>query len=167
MVKSEAKKFMEEVMIIEKRQPQQLIGDITTGYRYVDTDTAERIAEAKRRKDEVDAMRYSLITDTLKTELNKVYGTAAYEKEKDLAMAICKKFLGTNKSKSNYCDIFDKWIPEEKVVEEKEEKPIGIALGKYALEHDMNPSTLRKMCREGKIPANKINGMWYIKSIEE
>lgn len=297
-------------MMIEKRQSQRLIGDITTGYRYVDTDTAERIAEAKRRKDEVDAMRYSLITDTLKTELNKVYGTAAYEKEekiymlytkmpnlekfcnendiywsidvdcfnptseersylyhfihrptnlklnwkfedyqlrsrcvfmfedniiktlinkfhlvekenktmnyeqmyvrgslfgkrnaeiknvifngpctivqwsdgdktivkcenedfdkeKGLAMAICKKFLGTNKSKSNYYDIFDKWIPEEKIVEEEEEKPIGIALGKYALEHDMNSSTLRKMCREGRIPAYKINRMWYIKSIEE
>ena len=43
---------MEEIMMIEKRQSQRLIGDITTGYRYVDTDTAERIAEAKRRKDE-------------------------------------------------------------------------------------------------------------------
>ena len=309
MLKSEAKKFMEEVMMIEKRQSQRLIGDITTGYRYVDTDTAERIAEAKRRRDEVDAMNYSLITDTLKTELNKVYGTAAYEteqinmlytkmpnlekfcnendiywsidvdclnptseersylyrfmhkptnlklnwkfedyqlrsrcvfmfedniiktlinkfhlvekenktmnyeqmyvrgslfgkrnaeiknvifngpctivqwsdgdktivkcenedfdKEKGLAMAICKKFLGTNKSKSNYYDIFDKWIPEEKVVEEEKEKPIGIALGKYALEHDMNPSTLRKMCREGKIPAIKINDKWYICMNEE
>ena len=297
-------------MMIEKRQSQRLIGDITTGYRYVDTDTAERIAEAKRRKDEVDAMRYLLITDTLKTELNKVYGTAAYEKEKKiymlytkmpnlekfcnendiywsidvdcfnptseersylyhfihrptnlklnwkfedyqlrsrcvfmfedniiktlinkfhlvekenktmnyeqmyvrgslfgkmnaeiknvifngpctivqwsdgdktivkcenedfdkekgLAMAICKKFLGTNKSKSNYNDVFKKWIPEEKVVEEEEEKPIGIALSLYAKKNHMNPSTLRKMCREGKIPANKINGMWYIKSIEE
>ena len=309
MIKSEAKKFMEEIMMIEKRQSQRLIGDITTGYRYVDTDTAERIYEAKRRKDEVDAMRYSLITDTLKTELNKIYGTAVYEKEKiymlytkmpnlekfcnendiywsidvdclnptteersylyhfihrptnlklnwkfedyqlrsrcifmfedniirtlinkfhlikkenktmnyeqmyvrgslfgkknaeiknvifngpctivqwsdgdktivkcenedfdkekGLAMAICKKFLGTNKSKSNYYDIFDKWIPEEKVVEEEKEKPIGIALSRYALKHGMNPSTLRKMCREGKIPAIKINGMWYIKSIEE
>ena len=309
MIKSEAKKFMEEIMMIEKQQSQRLIGDITTGYRYVDTDTAERIYEAKRRKDEVDAMRYSLITDTLKTELNKIYGTAVYEKEqihmlytkmpnlekfcnendiywsidvdclkptteersylyhfihrptnlklnwkfedyqlrsrcvfmfedniirtlinkfhliekenktmnyeqmyvrgslfgtkkfeiknvifngpctivqwsdgdktivkcenedfdkeKGLAMAICKKFLGTNKTKSNYNDIFKKWIPEEKVVEEEKEKPIGIALSKYALKHGMNPSTLRKMCREGKIPAIKINGMWYIKSIEE
>ena len=90
-----------------------------------------------------------------------------FDKEKGLAMAICKKFLGTNKTKSNYNDIFKKWIPEEKTIEEEKEKPIGIALGKYALKHHMNPSTLRKMCREGKIPAIKINGMWYIKSIEE
>lgn len=33
-----------------------------------------------------------------------------FDKEKGLAMAIAKKFLGTNKSKSNYNDIFKKWI---------------------------------------------------------
>ncbi len=33
-----------------------------------------------------------------------------FDKEKGLAMAISKKFLGTNKSKSNYNDIFKKWI---------------------------------------------------------
>ena len=296
-------------MKIQESKPQKLIGDITTGYQYVDTDTAERIAEAKRRRDKVDAMHYSLLTDTLKTQLNKVYGIEAYEKErihmlytkmpnlekfcnendiywsidvdcfnpttekrsylyhfihrptnlklnwkfedyllrsryvfmfednvikmlinkfhlvekenktmnyeqmyvngslfgtkkfeiknvifngpctivqwsdgdktivkcenedfdkeKGLAMAICKKFLGTNKSKSNYNDIFKKWIPEEKVVEEEKEKPIGIALGRYALKHDMNPSTLRKMCREGKIPAIKIDNKWYICMNEE
>lgn len=309
---------MEEVMKIQESKPQKLIGDITTGYRYVDTDTAEQIAEAKRRRDKVDAMRYSLLTDTLKTQLNKVYGRAQllanteieaygkekiymlytkmpnlekfcnendiywsidvdcfnptaeersylyyfihrptnlklnwkfedyqlrsrcvfmfedniirtlinkfhliekenktmnyeqmyvrgslfgkknaeiknvifngpctivqwsdgdktivkcenedFDKEKGLAMAICKKFLGTNKSKSNYYDIFDKWIPEEKVVEEEKEKPIGIALSRYALKHGMNPSTLRKMCREGKIPAIKINDKWYICMNEE
>lgn len=35
-----------------------------------------------------------------------------YDKEKGLAMAIAKKALGTNKSKSNYCDIFEKWCKE-------------------------------------------------------
>ena len=33
--------------------------------------------------------------------------------EKGLAMAIAKKALGTNKSGSNYYDIFKKWLPEE------------------------------------------------------
>ena len=33
-----------------------------------------------------------------------------FDKEKGLAMAIAKRFLGTNKSKSNYYDIFKKWI---------------------------------------------------------
>ena len=36
-----------------------------------------------------------------------------FDKEKGLAMAIVKKFFGTNESKSNYNDIFKKWIPEE------------------------------------------------------
>lgn len=37
--------------------------------------------------------------------------------EKGLAMAIAKKALGTNKSGSNYYDIFKKWLP--KIEEEK------------------------------------------------
>lgn len=37
----------------------------------------------------------------------------AFDREKGLAMAIAKKVLGTNPSKSNYYDIFKKWIPEE------------------------------------------------------
>lgn len=35
-----------------------------------------------------------------------------YDEEKGLAMAISKKFLGTNKSGSNYYDIFKKWLPD-------------------------------------------------------
>lgn len=35
-----------------------------------------------------------------------------FDKEKGLAMAVAKKFLGTNKSKSNYMDIFKEWIRE-------------------------------------------------------
>lgn len=33
-----------------------------------------------------------------------------FDPEKGLAMAIAKKFMGTNESKSNYCDIFKKYI---------------------------------------------------------
>lgn len=47
--------------------------------------------------------------------------------EKGLAMAITKKAFGTNKSGSNYYDIFKKWLPkaeEEEVTEEKVEKPV-------------------------------------------
>lgn len=36
-----------------------------------------------------------------------------FDKEKGIAMAISKKFMGTNKSKSNYCDIFKQWCSEE------------------------------------------------------
>lgn len=35
-----------------------------------------------------------------------------FDKEKGLAMAICKKVLGTNKSKSNYYNEFKKWLED-------------------------------------------------------
>ena len=40
-----------------------------------------------------------------------------YDPEKGLALAICKKGLGTNKSGSNYYDIFKKFLPKENVSE--------------------------------------------------
>lgn len=36
-----------------------------------------------------------------------------YDPEKGLAMAVAKKFLGTNKSHSNYMNEFKKWLPKE------------------------------------------------------
>ena len=41
-----------------------------------------------------------------------------FDKEKGLAMALVKRVYGTNKSHSNYYDIFKKWIPEEKTMED-------------------------------------------------
>lgn len=42
-----------------------------------------------------------------------------FDPEKGLAMAICKKLLGTSESGGNYYDIFKKWLPKES--EEKQE----------------------------------------------
>lgn len=39
--------------------------------------------------------------------------------EKGLAMAIAKKALGTNKSGSNYYDIFKKWLPKPEIEDEE------------------------------------------------
>ena len=36
-----------------------------------------------------------------------------YDPEKGLAMAVAKKFLGTNKSHSNYMNEFNKWLPKD------------------------------------------------------
>lgn len=44
-----------------------------------------------------------------------------FDHEKGLAMAIAKKFIGTNTSHSNYYDIFKKYLPKEEKVEDKEE----------------------------------------------
>lgn len=48
-----------------------------------------------------------------------------FDKEKGLAMAISKKMLGSNKSKSNFNDIFKKWIPDEEVKSTKKELLCG------------------------------------------
>ena len=40
-----------------------------------------------------------------------------YDPEKGLAMAVAKKYLGTNKSHSNYMDEFKKWLPQAEIVE--------------------------------------------------
>lgn len=56
-----------------------------------------------------------------------------YDPEKGMALAICKKVLGTNISKSNYYDIFKEWLPKE------EKKP----LKKY--EPDFREFTKREM----------------------
>ena len=45
-----------------------------------------------------------------------------YDPEKGLAMAIAKKALGTNKSGSNYYDIFKKWLPKTEEPVDVEEK---------------------------------------------
>lgn len=36
-----------------------------------------------------------------------------FDKEKGLSLAICKRLIGTNKSKSNFNDIFKKWCSED------------------------------------------------------
>lgn len=51
-------------------------------------------------------------TDKTKTVV-KCSETDIYDPEKGLAMAVAKKFIGTNKSHSNYMNEFKKWLPEE------------------------------------------------------
>lgn len=88
-----------------------------------------------------------------------------FDKEKGLAMAICKKFLGTNKTKSNYNDIFKKWIkeyPEEDKKEEKVKKAKYYTVKTYAENFGLSESSVRRMCRDGVINAHKQDGSWII-----
>ena len=85
-----------------------------------------------------------------------------FDKEKVLAMAICKKFLGTNKSKSNYNDIFKKWIDEEDKKEEKKDPVKYFTVKTYAERFGIPESSVRRMCRDGVINAHKQDGSWII-----
>lgn len=90
-----------------------------------------------------------------------------FDKEKGLAMAIVKKFFGTNESKSNYNDIFKKWIPEEEVKEQllqKEDDVTEILTAKQLAEKTgSSVSTILRDCRRGLHPgAMKVDGKWLI-----
>lgn len=85
-----------------------------------------------------------------------------FDKEKGLAMAICKKFLGTNKSKSNYNDIFKKWIDEEDKKEEKKDPAKYFTVKTYAKKFGLSESSVRRMCRDRVINAHKQDGSWII-----
>ena len=52
-------------------------------------------------------------TDGSKT-IVKANGNEPYDPEKGLAMAIAKKFMGDNDTKSNYYEVFKKWLPKPK-----------------------------------------------------
>lgn len=90
-----------------------------------------------------------------------------FDKEKGLAMAIVKKLFGTNESKSNYNDIFKKWIPEEEVEEQllgKEDDITEILTAKQLAEKmRLSVSTVLRDCRRGIHPgAMKVDGKWLI-----
>ena len=109
-----------------------------------------------------------------------------FDKEKGLAMAICKKLFGTNETKSNYYDIFKKWIPEEKPIKTKikitllqKEKPAEskqedstpevsgfkklYSVITLAKKEGVKESTIRSRIRRGKYPdAYKVDGVWWI-----
>ena len=102
-----------------------------------------------------------------------------FDKEKGLAMAIVKKLFGTNESKSNYNDIFKKWISEEEKVPEFLNKKMNISEDKkyhtvedamympvkqYANMTGMSKSTIIRHINKGKIFGAKKDktGKWLI-----
>ena len=82
-----------------------------------------------------------------------------FDKEKGLAMAIVKKLFGTNESKSNYNDIFKKWLPKE---EDHEYEEKWFTVSQFAEKFGMSKSTIQKQCRNGIFEAKKVNGKWMI-----
>ena len=102
-----------------------------------------------------------------------------FDPEKGLAMAIVKKLFGTNESKTNYNDIFKKWIPEEEEVPEFLNKKMNVSEDKkyhtvkdamympvkqYANMTGMSKSTIIRHINKGKIFGAKKDktGKWLI-----
>lgn len=106
-------------------------------------------------------------------------GDQLFDAEKGLAMAIAKHFLGTNDSKSDYYDIFKRWLPSESIEDRtistvgfrsryinEEKQPIDntlLSASQVSEQTGLSRSTINKNCLYGKYPnAKKVNGKWRI-----
>ncbi len=95
-----------------------------------------------------------------------------FDPEKGLAMAICKRFLGSNKSGSNFNDIFKKWLPEQNgsnsniriEEDDNKNKPLRwMTVAEVAEELGCSKALVQEECRKGLYPgAFKENGKWLI-----
>ena len=116
-----------------------------------------------------------------------------FDREKGLAMAICKKVLGTNNSGSNYYDIFKKYCFEEGVIYNflddvleffnkkfnvlKEydfdrymnlpEEPVVFTIEQVANKTGLSKTTINRRCLYKDYPnAKKIDGIWWIPEVD-
>lgn len=107
---------------------------------------------------------YTIVIWSDKTKTMVKAENEAYDEEKGLAMAICKKFLGTNESKGNYFDEFKKWLPKIEGGPVKEPKmPTYLTPAEFAEKSGQHVSTVRKDCARGLHPgAKKVDGKWMI-----
>lgn len=94
-----------------------------------------------------------------------------FDPEKGLAMAICKRFLGSNKSGANFNNIFKKWLPEQNESNsdtnikdyEKNEPLRWMTVAEVAEELGCSKTLVQEECRKGLYPgAFKENGKWLI-----
>ena len=166
----------------------KLVGDISSGYSYIDTDYNKMYVKKEDKK--MDAKLYDcrtfvggIVTKPQDLIKNVIFSGPCtivqwsdgdktivrcenedFDKEKGLAMAIVKKFFGTNESKSNYNDIFKKWIQDEEVEEKLLEKEAELLTAKQLAEKTgLSVNTVLRDCRRGVHPgAMKVDGKWLI-----
>lgn len=86
-------------------------GDVSNGSIYWKKEEFAHIPEIRNAYFN-DPLTIVIWTDGTKTFVKNADGDHNYDPEKALAMAISKKALG---NKYRYYQVFEKWIPEEKV----------------------------------------------------
>lgn len=182
---------------LEKKPPQVYIS--TSGRRYGKSFMTDPMKYV-HHEDFLDSMRYStnflrhfLKEDNMNYRIKDVIfsgpctivlwkdGTKTivrcenefFDREKGLAMAICKKVLGTNKSGSNYYDIFKKWCSEEEdakkfmwgcdLSDNLPKEPVVFTIEQVANKTGLSRTTINRRCLYKDYPnAKKINGIWWI-----
>ena len=104
---------------------------------------------------------YTIVLWSDKTKTMVKAEGEAYDPEKGLAMAICKKFLGTNKTQGNYFDEFKKWLPEK--ISKPVVKEVYLSVKEFAKISGKGLTSVRKDCAKGLHPgAKKVDGKWMI-----
>ena len=227
MKMTDAQKLEKEML--NTKTDKKLVGDISSGYSYIDTDIAYKIEESNRKaimekqlfqlpitkynemyikkeNKKMDIKLYEcgtfvggVVTKPQDLIKNVIFSGPCtivqwsdgdktivrcenedFDKEKGLAMAIVKKFFGTNESKSNYNDIFKKWIPDEeevskilqdvlieklkRIVKEPVKETAYMSVKQYANMTGMSKSTIIRQINSGKIFGAKKDetGKWII-----
>ena len=209
MEMTDAQKIEKEMS--NTKTDKKLVGSISSGYSYIDTDIEYKNEVIKynemfkKENKKMDIKLYEcgtfvggIVTKPQDLIKNVIFSGPCtivqwsdgdktivrcenedFDKEKGLAMAIVKKFFGTNESKSNYNDIFKKWIPEEEKVPDFLNKKMNISEDKkyhtvedamympvkqYANMTGMSKSTIIRHINSGKIFGAKKDktGKWLI-----
>ena len=188
MKMTDAQKLEKEMSNI--KTDKKLVGNISSGYSYIDTKYNEMFRKENKKMDiklyECGIFVGRVVTKPQDLIKNVIFSGPCtivqwsdgdktivrcanedFDKEKGLAMAIIKKLFGTNESKSNYNDISKKWIHEEKkvsdVILKTKKETRFLSVKKYAALAGVSESTIRKQLRKGQYPyANKVNGKWQI-----
>lgn len=132
----DAKRFTEICDSIINNPYQRLIGDISHGYHYVDTDQLSQLERDYIESDMNELTKLckgfsKMNNKNIRNKIKKViFNDPAtivfwsdgkktvvkcgerdvYDPEKGLAMAIAKRALG---NEGNYYELFKKWLPEE------------------------------------------------------
>ena len=181
---------------LEKKEPKTVY--ISTGGRGYGKSFMDDLMKHTNHEDFLDSMRYSVgflhsKEDNMNYNIKDVIfsgpctivlwkdGTKTivrcenefFDREKGLAMAICKKVLGTNNSGSNYYDIFKKWCSEEEdaktfmcgydLSDNLPKESVVFTIEQVANKTGLSRTTINRRCLYKDYPnAKKIDGIWWI-----
>lgn len=162
----------------------RLVDDLTTGYNYLDD---SKMKEKKTMKNDYTACHKRNLFIIDKLEIKDVIFSGPctivkwsdgdktivrcenedFDREKGLAMAICKKMMGTNKTKSNYNNIFKKWCNGDESGAEADKIKM-LTVREFAKITGSTVGHVQKECRDGLRPgAIKVDGKWSIPYYEK
>lgn len=143
----------------------KLIGDMSTGYSFVDPATAQKAMNRIKNVIFNDPATIVFWDDGTKTVVKAQ--NEPFDPEKGLAMAIAKYFFD---NMGYYYDVFKKWLPKEEldpeaesIDENKKSDTEFIFLKDFCERNNITKNKAYGMIKRGEIYAFKnINGKWVV-----